>query len=84
MKSGENYQIIATRRNTQSIAFLEKDGIEVTSDNAYAITQSDIVIVALKPFNILEVLKEYKQYFTPTKFLFPWQQGLAYSKFRKQ
>jgi pyrroline-5-carboxylate reductase len=46
LKSGENYQIIATRRNTQSIAFLEKDGIEVTSDNAYAITQSDIVIVA--------------------------------------
>lgn len=31
LKSGENYQIIATRRNTQSIAFLEKDGIEVTS-----------------------------------------------------
>ncbi|KAF5270841.1 hypothetical protein FQR65_LT17779 [Abscondita terminalis] len=75
--SGENYQIIATRRNIQSIAFLEKDGIEVTSDNAYAITQSDIVIVALKPFNILEVLKEYKQYFTPDKILVSMATGIS-------
>lgn len=77
LKSGENYQIIATRRNTQSIAFLEKDGIEVTSDNAYAITQSDIVIVALKPFNILEVLKEYKSYFTPDKILVSMATGIS-------
>ncbi|MCT4317901.1 pyrroline-5-carboxylate reductase [Elizabethkingia anophelis] len=77
LKAGENYQIIATRRNTQSIAFLEKDGIEVTSDNAYAITQSDIVIVALKPFNILEVLKEYKSYFTSDKILVSMATGIS-------
>ncbi|AQX05487.1 pyrroline-5-carboxylate reductase [Elizabethkingia meningoseptica] len=77
LKSGEDYQIIATRRNTQSIAFLEEDGIQITSDNAHAITQSDIILVTLKPFNILEVLKEHKNYFTSDKIVVSMATGIS-------
>ncbi len=77
LKSGEDYQIIATRRNTQSIAFLEEDGIQITSDNAHAITQSDIILVTLKPFNILEVLKEHRSYFTSDKIVVSMATGIS-------
>lgn len=77
LKSGEDYQIIATRRNTQSIAFLEEDGIQITSDNAHAITQSDIILVTLKPFNILEVLKEHKNNFTSDKIVVSMATGIS-------
>lgn len=60
-------QITVTRRNTQRLAPLQQQGVNVTSDNAVAIRQSDIVIVALKPFNVKEVLADLKSNFDAGK-----------------
>ena len=38
--------------------YLRKTGIRISNDNKKAVNESDIIIVALKPYNILEVLKE--------------------------
>jgi len=55
--------IIVTKRNIKSLAYLEEKGIKVSSDNAEAVRTADVIIVALKPYNILEVLKELKDLF---------------------
>lgn len=53
--------IIATRRNKSKIDHLQERGINITDDNAFAVRSSDVIIVALKPYNILEVLEDLKK-----------------------
>ncbi|MFM8911448.1 MAG: pyrroline-5-carboxylate reductase [Flammeovirgaceae bacterium] len=60
-------RITVTRRNTQWLATLQQQGVNITSDNAAAIHQSEVVIVALKPFNVKEILAELKSNFDPRK-----------------
>lgn len=50
-------QLIITRRNVQALAGLQARGVRVTSDNRVAVSESDVVIVALKPYNVGEVLE---------------------------
>jgi pyrroline-5-carboxylate reductase len=50
--------ITVTRRNAAKLAFLKNLGIQVGSDNQAAAAEADIVIVAVKPFQILDVLKQ--------------------------
>lgn len=53
-------RLIVSKRNIQSIKDLESDDVEVTTDNAYLIEHSDILILALKPYNIIPFLEEFK------------------------
>ena len=55
--------IIATRRNIELLDDLSETGVSMTSDNAQAVQQSELIIVALKPYNILEVLSELRKNF---------------------
>jgi pyrroline-5-carboxylate reductase len=52
--------IIVTRRNIKDLEHLKELGIRISDDNVTAVNESEIIIVALKPYNILEVLKELK------------------------
>jgi pyrroline-5-carboxylate reductase len=52
--------ITITRRNTAQLAGLEQAGCVVTSDNSMAVKQSDIIILAVKPYNYAEVLQGFK------------------------
>jgi pyrroline-5-carboxylate reductase len=52
--------ITITRRNTLQLAGLEQAGCVVTSDNSKAVKQSDIIILAVKPYNYAEVLQGFK------------------------
>ncbi|MBL1279633.1 MAG: pyrroline-5-carboxylate reductase [Fluviicola sp.] len=61
--------IIVTRRDIKDLKHLEEKGIKLSDDNASAINESEIIIVALKPYNILEVLKELKTFFVPQKHI---------------
>jgi len=56
------YQIIATRRNIKAIEHLAGRGVTVTSDNVYAVREADVVIVAVKPFNVESVLLEITEF----------------------
>lgn len=61
--------IIITRRDVKSLDHLKDTGVLITSDNALAINESEIIIVALKPYTILEVLQELNGLFRPEKHI---------------
>jgi len=56
--SAEN--IVVTRRRLDSLEPLQKQGVVVTSDNQLAIANARMVIVAVKPHQIDEVLDDIK------------------------
>jgi pyrroline-5-carboxylate reductase len=61
--------ITATRRNISALSEFKDTGVEITSDNAKAIEQSDIVMVALKPHTILQQLELLKNHFDARKHI---------------
>lgn len=61
-------EITVTRRNT-SINPLKALGIEITNDNHTAVRKSAVIIVAVKPFQTIELLKTIKKDITADKVL---------------
>lgn len=57
--------VMVTRRNTSLLSELDDRGVHVTSDNAMAVQKSDIIILALKPYNILPITEELKTSIDP-------------------
>ena len=51
--------IIATRRNVAALDDLKAMGISVTSDNARALAEADVIVLALKPHNMLRFIREH-------------------------
>jgi len=68
-ESIEPSNIIVTRKNVNALAHLKKTGVRITDDNELAVNESELIIVALKPYNILEVLNELKNNFIPGKHI---------------
>lgn len=62
-------QITVTRRNTEALRGLAAQGVTVTSDNAAAIQSSEVIIVALKPYNVKDVLEGLKANFNVSKHI---------------
>ena len=60
-------QITVTRRNVDAISHLKALGVSVTSENDAAVRNSDVVIVALKPYNVRDVLERVKKHFDPSR-----------------
>lgn len=63
----KNVQIIASKRSIDNLLKLDIPNTTFTTSNADLIRQSDIIIIALKPFNVINFLNENKQYFDPNK-----------------
>lgn len=58
-----------TRRNAAALERFKKIGVQTGSDNEAAIRSSEVVIVALKPYNIREVLLEAKKALDPGRHI---------------
>ncbi len=56
--------IIITRRNIASLDYLQQKGVGVSQDNSSAVQQSSLVILAVKPFQIKEVLEGIRDQLT--------------------
>ena len=50
--------ITITKRNTAELSEFKNLGVQVTQENAAAVTNSELIILALKPYKILSVLEE--------------------------
>lgn len=55
-----NSDIFASRRALSKIEHLTKDGVRITSDNHEAVQNSQLIILALKPYNLLKICQEIK------------------------
>jgi len=52
------YSVTASRRMIEKVKELEKYGVRLTRDNREVASGSDVVFIAVKPYKVVEVLKE--------------------------
>src|ERR1044072_6210317 len=52
--------IMITRRNVSMLADLLKKGVQISADNREAVRFADVVVLAVKPFQVQEVLTAIK------------------------
>lgn len=62
-------EITITKRNTATLKALLDKGCNVHSDNKKALVESDVVILAVKPYNYTEILKELQPVLNAEKHL---------------
>lgn len=63
-KFSENSLVTVTRRNVQHIKYLESHAIRVSSDNTFEISQADIILLTIKPYQVDTVLQEILPHIT--------------------
>ena len=56
--------ITVTKRNITTLKELADKGVNITSDNAAAVRSSELVILAVKPFQVSEVINGFKEELT--------------------
>lgn len=61
--------IIATRRNLSAFGNLTGTGVTLTTDNASAVRESEILIIAVKSYNFSGVLEEIRDFLDPQKHI---------------
>lgn len=61
--------IIITKRNVATLKPLEKKGVVVTSNNSDAVKQATVVILAVKPFQLKEVIEGFRKELTSSHLL---------------
>lgn len=66
-KQYPNAIIYGTRRNPESLAEFASEKTIFTSDNQLVIQECDFLIIALKPYTILEFLAQYKARFSSNR-----------------
>ncbi|MES2589494.1 MAG: pyrroline-5-carboxylate reductase [Bacteroidota bacterium] len=65
----KNEDIYITKRNLKAILHFEKDGIHVTSDNKKAIKNSELIVIAVKPYDVEKVLVDITPYLNAKKHI---------------
>lgn len=61
--------LIITKRNTKTLKEIEQKGVLVSADNLEAIRYADIIILAVKPYQLQEVLTQLKAQLNPNKHI---------------
>lgn len=79
-----NSNITVTKRNLSTLKHLEQTNITITTDNAKAIKEARLVILALKPYTILGFLKEHKDLFNSEHILVSLATGITLEQLSKE
>ncbi|MBK5272902.1 MAG: NAD(P)-binding domain-containing protein, partial [Bacteroidia bacterium] len=61
--------IIVTKRNMTTLKSLKEKGVGISDDNTAAIKKSEVIILAVKPFQVEDVLNGIKKELTDRKLL---------------
>jgi pyrroline-5-carboxylate reductase len=61
--------IIITKRNIATLHHLERKGVLVSDDNAEAVRFAELIILAVKPFQVDEILGKLKDSINPQKHI---------------
>ncbi|MFZ1261256.1 MAG: NAD(P)-binding domain-containing protein, partial [Chitinophagaceae bacterium] len=62
-------ELTITRRNLSTLSRFAERGCMVHSDNKKAVKDSEIIILAVKPYNYADIVKELKTVLNPKKHL---------------
>ncbi|MBS1574357.1 MAG: pyrroline-5-carboxylate reductase [Bacteroidetes bacterium] len=54
-------EIIITKRNTSTLKGLKEKGIEISDNNSEAVKKSEVIILAVKPYQVTDVLNGIKK-----------------------
>ncbi len=54
-------EITITKRNVTTLQSLREKGVKIMSDNAAAVKNSDVILLAVKPYQVSDVLKSFKE-----------------------
>ncbi len=60
-------QITVTRRKAEKLKHLQQLAIRTTADNSAAVTESDYVVLAIKPYQIREVMQQIAPHLRPER-----------------
>lgn len=63
----EEPMVIASKRDVSKLQHLNNDSTVITTDNSLLIKESEIIILALKPYTIIPFLEEYASHFDASK-----------------
>src|SRR5665811_831105 len=61
--------ILITRRSIDKLHALERKGVMVSANNEDAVNYANLIILAVKPFQVSEVLTKLKSSFKPGKHI---------------
>jgi pyrroline-5-carboxylate reductase len=61
--------ITITKRNLSTLEKLQEKGVKITSENAEAVKNSELVILAVKPYQVSDVLNGFKDQLTQKHIL---------------
>ena len=61
--------ITVTRRKLEKIEHLKNMGIRITSDNRDAVRNAEVIITAVKPYNIESIIGEFKDELIPDRHI---------------
>jgi pyrroline-5-carboxylate reductase len=74
--------ITVTKRNTLTLAGLEAVGVNVSADNVQAVKNAEIVLLAVKPFQIKEVLEAIAPELTSNHIVISVVTGISLEEMR--
>ncbi|KYP16060.1 pyrroline-5-carboxylate reductase [Flavihumibacter sp. CACIAM 22H1] len=77
-------QITVTRRTTTLLQPLQQKGMQITSDNLAAAAGSEVILLAVKPFQIKEVIREIAPALTSDKLLISVVTGVSMQEMRSE
>jgi len=72
--------IIVTKRNTSTLKALKEKGVDITDDNSEAVKKSEVIILAVKPFQVADVLTGIRKELTTDKILISVVTGVLISE----
>ena len=72
--------IVVTKRNTSTLKSLKEKGVDITDDNSAAVKKSEVIILAVKPFQVEDVLNGIKKELTTDKILISVVTGVLISE----
>jgi pyrroline-5-carboxylate reductase len=72
--------ITVTRRRLNLLEKLQEQGVSITSDNIEASKNADIIILAIKPYQVLEIIQEIKPVLKSNQILISLVAGVGLQK----
>src|SRR6185437_4943461 len=61
--------ITITKRNLETLGKLKEKGVKITLDNNDAVQNSELIILAVKPYQVSDVLNSFKKKLSTKKIL---------------